>query len=176
MLTLHGPNNIITKNILEGLEKAGIDVSYELNEKELCLNSPSETFIIDLTMNKRLGHIIDDAKKMLHTDRLTPKKIYLEKGVFKPDISEFIIDNKKVTLTEKECALMLILWENFPEPASKDTLLKRVWEYHTELETHTLETHIYRLRQKIETDASNPELLITKQDGYKLMISEKADQ
>ncbi|MDG2294137.1 MAG: helix-turn-helix domain-containing protein, partial [Paracoccaceae bacterium] len=52
---------------------------------------------------------------------------------------------------------------------ARDTLLHEVWGYNANVTTHTLETHIYRLRQKIEPDPTRASLLITESGGYKLV-------
>src|SRR5947208_3560683 len=76
---------------------------------------------------------------------------------------------RKVRLTEKETAILRFLYRAGQLPVSRDTLLQEVWGYNSGVTTHTLETHIYRLRQKIEKDAANPEILVTEAGGYKLV-------
>ncbi|PJB72551.1 MAG: DNA-binding response regulator, partial [Alphaproteobacteria bacterium CG_4_9_14_3_um_filter_47_13] len=79
-------------------------------------------------------------------------------------------DNKASTaLTEKECALLLRLHEQRGDVVDRSTLLNDIWGYKDGIETHTLETHIYRLRQKIEKDPAQPTLLITCDQGYCLL-------
>ena len=69
-------------------------------------------------------------------------------------------------LTEKECQLLRFFHQNKGQEITKERLLKEIWDYHPEAETHTLETHIYRLRQKLEEDPNNPEVLLNGKDGY----------
>jgi DNA-binding response OmpR family regulator len=52
---------------------------------------------------------------------------------------------------------------------SRETLLQEVWGYNSGVTTHTLETHVYRLRQKVEKDAASPAILVTDAGGYKLV-------
>lgn len=78
-------------------------------------------------------------------------------------------DNKKVRLTEKEAAIIKFLYRAGEQIVSRDTLLQDVWGYNAGVSTHTLETHIYRLRQKIERDPSHAEILVTEGGGYKLV-------
>ena len=75
----------------------------------------------------------------------------------------------KVRLTEKETAILRYLYRAGQRPVSRETLLQEVWGYNSGVTTHTLETHIYRLRQKVEKDAATPTILITEAGGYKLM-------
>lgn len=74
----------------------------------------------------------------------------------------------KVRLTEKETAILKFLYRAGEKMTSRDVLLHQVWGYNSAVTTHTLETHIYRLRQKIEDNPSHARLLITDQGGYKL--------
>lgn len=78
-------------------------------------------------------------------------------------------DGAKVRLTEKETAIMKYLYRAEQKVIGRDELLEQVWGYNSGVTTHTLETHIYRLRQKIEKDPSNAQLLVTEGGGYKLV-------
>ncbi len=75
---------------------------------------------------------------------------------------------KKVRLTEKETSILKFLFRAGDKVVSRDVLLNEVWGYNTGVTTHTLETHVYRLRQKIEQDPSNAEILVTEPGGYRL--------
>ena len=89
---------------------------------------------------------------------------------FKP-ASKLLLDEKggKVRLTEKETSILKFLYRAGEKVVTRDVLLAEVWGYNSGVTTHTLETHIYRLRQKIEKDPSNAELLVTEAGGYKLV-------
>jgi DNA-binding response OmpR family regulator len=77
-------------------------------------------------------------------------------------------DGRKVRLTEKETNILKYLYRAGGKPVARDELLSEVWGYNAAVTTHTLETHIYRLRQKIEPDPSNARLLLTDAGGYRL--------
>ena len=89
---------------------------------------------------------------------------------FKP-AAKLLNDEKggKVRLTEKETSILKYLYRAGDKVVPRETLLHEVWGYNAGVTTHTLETHIYRLRQKIEKDPSNAEILITEAGGYKLV-------
>ncbi len=76
---------------------------------------------------------------------------------------------KKVRLTLKETALLKYLYRNANMVVGRDILLEEVWGYSADVTTHTLESHMYRLRQKIESDPFDPKILITKPGGYRLV-------
>ncbi|MBO0332777.1 response regulator transcription factor [Sneathiella sp. CAU 1612] len=76
---------------------------------------------------------------------------------------------QKVRLTEKETAILKYLYRAGKKVVTRDILLNEVWGYNAGVTTHTLETHIYRLRQKIETEPSDAKILITEPGGYRLV-------
>jgi len=75
---------------------------------------------------------------------------------------------KKVRLTEKETAILKYLYRCGNRVISREVLLDEVWGYNAGVTTHTLETHVYRLRQKIESDPGQARLLVTEAGGYRL--------
>jgi DNA-binding response OmpR family regulator len=89
---------------------------------------------------------------------------------FQPS-AKILVDaaERKVRLTEKETAILKYLYRAGEKVVSRETLLGEVWGYNAGVTTHTLETHVYRLRQKIETDPSNASLLVTESGGYRLV-------
>ena len=76
--------------------------------------------------------------------------------------------NRRIRLTEKEAAILKFLYRAGTRPVPRQVLLNEVWGYNAAVTTHTLETHIYRLRQKIEPDPANACLLVTEGGGYRL--------
>ena len=88
---------------------------------------------------------------------------------FKPAHKMLITeDEKKIRLTEKETNILKFLHRAPEGVVARDVLLHEVWGYNARVTTHTLETHIYRLRQKIEPDPGNARLLVTESGGYRL--------
>lgn len=90
--------------------------------------------------------------------------------IFRPS-AKTLIDSAgaRIRLTEKEAAILKFLYRAGEQVVPRDILLHEVWGYNSGVTTHTLETHIYRLRQKIELDPSNAKLLVTETGGYKLV-------
>lgn len=89
---------------------------------------------------------------------------------FRPS-GKLLVDpqQKKIRLTEKETNILKFLYRAGQKVVGRDVLLAEVWGYNSGVTTHTLETHIYRLRQKIEKDPSNAEILVTEAGGYRLV-------
>lgn len=89
---------------------------------------------------------------------------------FRP-AAKVLIDakQKKIRLTEKETNILKYLFRAAPNPVPREELLAEVWGYNAAVTTHTLETHVYRLRQKVEPDPAHARLLLTEPGGYRLV-------
>jgi DNA-binding response OmpR family regulator len=87
---------------------------------------------------------------------------------FRPSLKLLTRDDRKVHLTEKEATILKFLYRAGGRVVPRETLLREVWGYSPEATTHTVETHIYRLRQKIEPNPSRAEILVTEDSGYRL--------
>jgi hypothetical protein len=90
-------------------------------------------------------------------------------GSYKININsrEIILEKRKLKLTEKEIDTILYLSKNIG-PVSISELQKKVWNYQSELETHTVETHIHRLRKKIKEKFNDDNLILSTSDGYQI--------
>ena len=92
--------------------------------------------------------------------------------LFRPATKQLVEQgkNRKIRLTEKESAILKFLYRAGGKPVPRQTLLNEVWGYNSSVTTHTLETHIYRLRQKIEPTPNDTRLLLTEGGGYRLEV------
>jgi hypothetical protein len=79
-------------------------------------------------------------------------------------------NGEEIDLTDREVDILFYLARQKNRTVGKNDLLKNVWKYQDNIDTHTLETHIYRLRQKMERDNENPVLLVTEEGGYRLVL------
>lgn len=118
----------------------------------------------------RLGDIL--SRIAHHVSRAAMKSFTIGPWIFFPSESKISPENggDAVRLTEKECGILLLLHEKNGAVASRQELLDRIWRFAEGVETHTLETHVYRLRQKIEDDPAKPQRLLTEGDGYRLAL------
>ena len=87
--------------------------------------------------------------------------------IFRPSAKLLLEGERRIRLTEKETNILKFL-QRAGDTVSRDVLLHEVWGYNPAVTTHTLETHIYRLRQKIEKDPAYAQILITESGGYRL--------
>jgi DNA-binding response OmpR family regulator len=91
---------------------------------------------------------------------------------FRPAVKQLVepARNKRIRLTDKETAILKFLYRAAGKAVSRQVLLNEVWGYNAAVTTHTLETHVYRLRQKIEPDPTVSRLLVTEGGGYRLNV------
>ncbi len=126
-----------------------------------------------ITKPFRFGELLARIRVQLRKLYKFTEEITLRVGEykFKPRL-RLLIDKIKeeIRLTEKETNILMLLYEAKQSYLTRQDLLKTIWGYQEAVSTHTLETHIYRLRQKIERNPSSPNLLITYEKGYRLNI------
>ena len=119
----------------------------------------------------RLPELLARVRAQLRTFDNSESAVFLiGPYVFRPSVRllQEPTRNRKVRLTDKECAILKFLYRAGGKRVPRQTLLHEVWGYNSSVSTHTLETHIYRLRQKVEADPSQPRLLMTETGGYRL--------
>ena len=96
------------------------------------------------------------------------RKINVGPYVFIPKRKVMVNDGTEIRLTDKETAMISYLHFSDLDVVCRDELLHAIWGYNSDVNTHTLETHVYRLRQKIEKNPSKAEILVTEESGYRL--------
>lgn len=123
-------------------------------------------------MPVRLGQLLSRLETL---EQQAAMPVLLDFGAARLDLRQrlWLHDGKQVDLTEKEVALLEYLWHE-DKPVTREDLLRDVWDYAADVDTHTVETHIYRLRQKIERDPASPEHLLTTRTGYQIAARSKA--
>ncbi len=119
----------------------------------------------------RLGELLARLRAQLRIFENSEDAVFvIGPYLFRPSakLLQDTVRNKRIRLTEKEAAILKFLYRSGATPVARQVLLNEVWGYNAAVTTHTLETHIYRLRQKIEPDPNNLKLLLTEQGGYRL--------
>lgn len=124
----------------------------------------------DLAFPVRAGLLVRRVRKMMADEDLREK---IAVGGFSLIVSDNLLVREpegggSIRLTDKEREILLALERAPGRVLERKALLDAVWQYADGVETHTLETHIYRLRQKIEPDPANPTILVTEGTGYRL--------
>jgi hypothetical protein len=114
----------------------------------------------------RLGALLREAARILSEPSLYLDDIALGPWVFRPQDRVLLKDGREVALTDRETDMLVYLARTGGRAASREELLRHVWQYQDGVDTHTLETHVYRLRQKTGED-----VIVTDQGGYRLFTA-----
>lgn len=160
-------NNILGLEMIEKTEegiKASVVITASLNRESFSIPRIS----ISLEEKIRMGELLLKLYQMLKQPWFYVESIKLRGLVFKP--KDKIIENthgKEISLTDREIDLLYYMSQKAGEVINKERLLQDIWNYKNELDTHTLETHIYRLRQKLD-EAGESRILTTQESGYLL--------
>lgn len=118
----------------------------------------------------RLGALLRQARHMAEEPALFLDPFPVGSFLFGPQEKTLSREGgEDIALTDKEVDILVCLARQAPESVSREALLKHVWRYQQGVDTHTLETHIYRLRQKIEKSADDPQILVTEGKGYRIV-------
>tara|TARA_B100001564_G_scaffold334445_1_gene322948 strand:- start:357 stop:920 length:564 start_codon:yes stop_codon:yes gene_type:complete len=106
---------------------------------------------------------IEFLKKNFHSQ----SELKIQKYILDINSRELIFREKKIKLTEKESNIILYI-SNSTKPVSIEDLQLNVWGYHSNLETHTVETHVYRLRKKILATFDDNDFIKSEKNGYQI--------
>ena len=144
----------------------------------LSLSDDNQNDALNIFFKKpvRLMHLLDVVRSANnHLDNSAEGNLTFNNYILYPNKREIedLGSGKIIKLTEKEVSIIKYLYKNASEFVSKSDLQKNVWQYNEDVTTHTIETHIYRLRQKVEQD-NGRRLIITDSGGYKLKTDEDA--
>ncbi|MBL8659374.1 MAG: response regulator transcription factor [Rhodospirillales bacterium] len=125
-----------------------------------------------ITKPFRLGVLLARLRAQIRQHEQTDDAVFaIGPYAFKPS-ARLLVDAKsgrKIRLTDKETAILKFLYRAGRRVISRNILLDEVWGYNANVTTHTLETHVYRLRQKIEANPQDAQILVTEPGGYRLV-------
>jgi DNA-binding response OmpR family regulator len=119
----------------------------------------------------RLNELLARLRAQLRTFENSEDAVFtIGPYTFRPAVKQLLepVKNKRIRLTDKETAILKFLYRAAGKSVARQVLLNEVWGYNAAVTTHTLETHVYRLRQKIEPDPASSRLLLTEGGGYRL--------
>ena len=147
-----------------------------LENSVIIVNQKDFPFIKKITDEKRIiclikvpikiADLMDQINtKLIQQNYLAQSKININKYILNINSRILKNQNRELILTEREIDIIIFL-KNEKKPAKVDVLQKKVWNYGEDLETHTVETHIYRLRKKIKDKFEDDTFIQSKKDGY----------
>jgi len=157
----YSKNNIVKKELLQQSNKIKILVSNSTDAIPDFFNDRLSLPICIKDLNEIVGNSI--AKKSFSKNSSIKIKGY----ILDKNEKKLIKDKNYILLTEKEIQLLELFLEN-KKSIHKNKILKEVWKYVAEADTHTVETHIYRLRKKIKSKFSDESFILNNKDGYLL--------
>jgi DNA-binding response OmpR family regulator len=149
--------------------KSKLSVSVDADIKQVLLTDISNNNCRSITLPIRMGAVIDLAKALIYEGKESLIYLLGDKK-FLPDTQKLTDKKQEDVLTQKEVEILLCLIQGGERGQSKNYLMEHVWGQRADLDTHTIETHIYRLRQKIEKDPNEPTVLLTINNGYQLIF------
>jgi len=159
-------------NIISEDEKNLVNLNFENNENNLIIVSHNDKNFKNQLIIKnfplKIKKILDLINiNLLKKNYKTQSNIKIGSYILNLNSKEISQNNKKIFLTERESNLILFL-KNSAKPANINQLQKEVWGHASELDTHTVETHIYRLRKKIKETFNDDSFINSTQEGYKI--------
>lgn len=127
---------------------------------------------VDTARPQRLGDLVRRARQMIDAPAFYIEDLAIGAGIFRPQEKTLTgEDGASIALTDKEVDILVSLAQRGGDVLRRDDLLRHVWRYQPGIDTHTLETHVYRLRQKLATLKGLESLLQTDDDGgYRLSL------
>lgn len=149
--------------------KGVLSISIDDETRQILLTEINTNNFKSLTLPARIGAVIDMAKSLVDEGK-EPLLYHLDDKIFSPEMQTLSVKEKKEMLTQKEVEILLCLIDGGKKGQSKNYLMEHVWGQRADLDTHTIETHIYRLRQKLEQDPNEPKILLTTNGGYQLIF------
>ena len=134
--------------------------------KKLVKNLSNQILITSLPI--KLSKLVEKLNiEFLKRNFHSQSELKIQKYKLDVNSRELIFKDKKIKLTEKESNIILYI-SNSTKPVSIDDLQLNVWGYHSDLETHTVETHVYRLRKKILETFDDNDFIVSKKNGYQI--------
>jgi hypothetical protein len=134
------------------------------NKKNLDVNNTFVLYNLPIKLFKLIEKINTEFLKLQYSNQ---SEIKLNKYIINLNSREISRNNRKIKLTEKEIRTIIYL-SNAEKQVDINELQKKVWSYQNEIETHTVETHIYRLRKKILDTFNDNKFIVSEKNGYQI--------
>ena len=167
IINFHNSNDFLsTKNFDENKKNSPIII--DKKKKYLLLDGgiKNENILVLESLPIKIEKLIDNINiQLIKQEYSFQSQIIIKKYILNLNKRIIITDDKELKLTEREIDIILFL-KNCTKPQSVNSLQTKVWRYSFDLETHTVETHIYRLRKKIFDKFNDNHFITSTKDGY----------